>query len=108
MKTNASGGFTGGEGGLQNTLETTVDFGIFAPDTKTKPPEIYTREVTVAMAEKERFELSKPFCGLHDFQSCALDQARRLLRLSIDVQLTCQKILLAFNKNVNFIIHYMI
>ncbi|GEM_PF-4563860 len=31
------------------------------------------------MAEKERFELSKPFWGLHDFQSCALDQARRLL-----------------------------
>ena len=31
------------------------------------------------LAEKERFELSKPFWGLHDFQSCALDQARRLL-----------------------------
>ena len=33
------------------------------------------------LAEKERFELSKPFWGLHDFQSCALDQARRLLRV---------------------------
>ena len=31
------------------------------------------------MAEKEGFEPSKPFWGLHDFQSCALDQARRLL-----------------------------
>ena len=26
------------------------------------------------MAEKEGFEPSKPFRGLHDFQSCALDQ----------------------------------
>lgn len=31
------------------------------------------------MAEKEGFEPSKPFCGLHDFQSCALDRTRRLL-----------------------------
>ena len=37
----------------------------------------------VSLAEKERFELSKPFWGLHDFQSCALDQARRLLRVLI-------------------------
>ena len=34
---------------------------------------------SLLLAEKERFELSKPFWGLHDFQSCALDQARRLL-----------------------------
>ena len=26
------------------------------------------------LAEKEGFEPSKPFRGLHDFQSCALDQ----------------------------------
>ena len=26
------------------------------------------------MAEKEGFEPSRPFRGLHDFQSCALDQ----------------------------------
>ena len=28
------------------------------------------------LAEKERFELSRPLWGLHDFQSCALDQLR--------------------------------
>ena len=28
------------------------------------------------MAEMERFELSIPFWGIHDFQSCALDQLR--------------------------------
>ena len=33
------------------------------------------------LAEKGGFEPSKPFWGLHDFQSCALDQARRLLRV---------------------------
>ena len=30
----------------------------------------------VNMAEKERFELSRPFWGLRDFQSRALDQLR--------------------------------
>lgn len=33
------------------------------------------------MAEKEGFEPSRPFWGLHDFQSCALDQTTRLLRV---------------------------
>ena len=28
------------------------------------------------VAEMERFELSIPFWGIHDFQSCALDQLR--------------------------------
>ena len=28
------------------------------------------------MAEKEGFEPSIPFWGIHDFQSCALDQLR--------------------------------
>ena len=28
------------------------------------------------MAEMERFELSIPFWGIHDFQSCALGQLR--------------------------------
>ena len=41
-------------------------------------PNYHIREVF--LAEKEGFEPSKPFWGLHDFQSCALDQARRLLR----------------------------
>ena len=31
------------------------------------------------MAEKEGFEPSIPLWGIHDFQSCALDQATRLL-----------------------------
>ena len=31
------------------------------------------------LAEKEGFEPSRPFWGLHDFQSCALDQTTRLL-----------------------------
>ncbi len=30
----------------------------------------------IFMAEKEGFEPSKPFWGLHDFQSCALGQLR--------------------------------
>ena len=34
------------------------------------------------MAEKEGFEPSRPFWGLHDFQSCALDQTTRLLHRS--------------------------
>ena len=33
------------------------------------------------LAEKEGFEPSRPFWGLHDFQSCALDQTTRLLRV---------------------------
>ena len=32
-----------------------------------------------SMAEKEGFEPSIPFWGIHDFQSCALDQTTRLL-----------------------------
>jgi hypothetical protein len=31
------------------------------------------------LAEKEGFEPSRPLWGLHDFQSCALDQTTRLL-----------------------------
>ena len=31
------------------------------------------------MAEKEGFEPSIPLWGIHDFQSCALDRATRLL-----------------------------
>ena len=38
-----------------------------------------SRPAVYILAEKEGFEPSKPFWGLHDFQSCALDQARRLL-----------------------------
>ena len=54
---------------------------------KQKPPKQKAREVY--LAEKERFELSKPFWGLHDFQSCALDQARRLLHSSIKMLNDC-------------------
>ena len=43
------------------------------------------------MAEKEGFEPSIPFWGIHDFQSCALDQTTRLLhavgRTSYEIQL---------------------
>ena len=35
------------------------------------------------LAEKERFEPSNRFWRLHDFQSCALDQTRRLLHVFI-------------------------
>ena len=34
-----------------------------------------------SLAEKERFELSRPFWGLRDFQSRALDQTTRLLHV---------------------------
>ena len=38
-------------------------------------PEITVRKSRlVHLAEKEGFEPSRPFRGLHDFQSCALDQ----------------------------------
>ena len=40
------------------------------------------RRNSFKMAEMERFELSKPFWGLHDFQSCALDQLRDISVLS--------------------------
>ena len=58
------------------------------------------------MAAEERFELSKPFWGLHDFQSCALDQARRLLRapygrVNLLFIAKCLLILLAFKIFVN-------
>ena len=33
----------------------------------------------MVMAEKEGFEPSIPLWGIHDFQSCALDRATRLL-----------------------------
>ena len=44
------------------------------------------------LAEKEGFEPSRPFWGLHDFQSCALDQTTRLLRVC-SVTMTCFEIL---------------
>ena len=42
------------------------------------------------MAEKEGFEPSIPFWGIHDFQSCALGQLRdfsikRFLAVSLDI-----------------------
>ena len=41
------------------------------------------------MAEKEGFEPSIPFWGIHDFQSCALGQLRdfsiRLARADLDI-----------------------
>ena len=39
--------------------------------------------MSIFLAEKERFEPSKRFWRLHDFQSCALDQTRRLLQNNI-------------------------
>ena len=36
------------------------------------------------MAEKEGFEPSIPFWGIHDFQSCALDQTTRLLHAELE------------------------
>ena len=36
------------------------------------------------MAEKEGFEPSIPFWGIHDFQSCALDQLRDFSMKSTD------------------------
>ena len=41
-------------------------------DIKTTP----TKVGVVFMAEKEGFEPSIPFWGIHDFQSCALGQLR--------------------------------
>ena len=40
------------------------------------------------MAEKERFELSKPLWGLHDFQSCALGQLRDFSSWFVAVSMT--------------------
>ena len=36
------------------------------------------------MAEKEGFEPSIPLWGIHDFQSCALDQTTRLLHAELE------------------------
>lgn len=51
----------------------------YNPASRKKQGIIRENPVTVAatgflMAEKEGFEPSRPFRGLHDFQSCALDQ----------------------------------
>ena len=52
------------------------------------------------MAEKEGFEPSKPFWGLHDFQSCALDQLRDFsVLLNFVVLFNCQ--LLYYNASVD-------
>ena len=37
------------------------------------------------MAEKEGFEPSIPLWGIHDFQSCALDRATRLLHIVVRI-----------------------
>ncbi len=37
------------------------------------------------MAEKEGFEPSKPFWGLHDFQSCALGQLRDFSKAAVSL-----------------------
>ena len=47
---------------------------LFIPTAKKENP--VTVMVTGFLAEMERFELSRSFCPLHDFQSCALDQLR--------------------------------
>lgn len=41
------------------------------------------RRKAFTVAEMERFELSIPFWGIHDFQSCALDQLRDISMLCI-------------------------
>ena len=55
---------------------------------------LYKKERTLSdaffMAEKEGFEPSIPFWGIHDFQSCALGQLRdfsinRFLSVSLDI-----------------------
>ncbi len=42
---------------------------------------LYGEYIANSMAEKEGFEPSKPFWGLRDFQSRALDRTRRLLHI---------------------------
>ena len=59
------------------------------------------------MAEKEGFEPSIPFWGIHDFQSCALGQLRDFsicrLRCQPDYNTTyvliCQPLFLHFSEN---------
>ena len=55
------------------TVHRTVVFKLFKSLINKKTT---TKLVVVFMAEKEGFEPSKPFWGLHDFQSCALGQLR--------------------------------
>ena len=38
----------------------------------------------LSVAEKEGFEPSIPLWGIHDFQSCALDQTTRLLHVLLE------------------------
>ena len=77
------------EGVLSRTGEPSVTFcekeeqgsgrmAYFLSQTKNKPEQ---SELCSDVAEKEGFEPSRRFCRLHEFQSCALDQARRLLHL---------------------------
>ena len=48
---------------------------------KRKTPKPLKYQVFRGLAEKEGFEPSIPLWGIHDFQSCALDQATRLLHV---------------------------
>lgn len=52
------------------------------------------------MAEKEGFEPSRPLWGLHDFQSCALDQTTRLLH-------ELAQVLPIFDCTGNQLVYYM-
>ena len=48
---------------------------------KEKQKPTHFRESVFQVAEKEGFEPSIPLWGIHDFQSCALDRATRLLHI---------------------------
>ena len=61
---------------------------------------IHLRESGFVLAEKEGFEPSIPLWGIHDFQSCALDRATRLVRI-VPVQFRTNVIIRQGFRNVN-------
>ena len=80
---------------------------------QTKTPEVLTTSGVSILAEKEGFEPSIPFWGIHDFQSCALGQLRDFsicvssCRLAYNTiyNLFCQALFFLFSKN--FSLNYL-
>ena len=60
----------------QSTVHRTVEFIFQIPPARYIKKNHIHKDVVFFMAEKEGFEPSIPFWGIHDFQSCALGQLR--------------------------------
>ena len=64
----------------QSTVHRTVETYFQIPPFRQIKKDHILKDVVFFMAEKEGFEPSIPFWGIHDFQSCALGQLRDFSR----------------------------